>query len=179
MGPSIANVGDTGPVDGLTTQRLRLRPLQPGDADALHEVYSHPLVEAWIGPHTLARVGEEIEYQRSGQVQRGYSVWAVERRADGRFLGDCGLQPLEHKGPEVELGYDLHPDVWGQGLATEAARAVVDAALGPLGLERVVAVVKPANAASRRVLEKVGLRESGRRGAYGELMVLYELAAQP
>ena len=69
MGPSIANVGDTGPMDGLTTQRLRLRPLQPGDADALHEVYSHPLVEAWIGPHTLARVGEEIEYQRSGQVR--------------------------------------------------------------------------------------------------------------
>ena len=79
----------------------------------------------------------------------------------------------------MELGYDLHPDVWGQGLATEAARAVVDAALGPLGVERVVAVVKPANAASRRVLEKVGLRESGRRGAYGELMVLYELVAQP
>ena len=51
------------------------------------------------------------------------------------------------------------------------------AALGPLGLERVVAVVKPANAASRRVLEKAGLREAGRRGAYGELMVLYETRA--
>ncbi len=100
----------------------------------------------------------------------------MERRADGRFLGDCGLQPLEHKGPEVELGYDLHPTCGARGWPPRRPRAVVDAALGPLGVERVVAVVKPANAASRRVLEKVGLRESGRRGAYGELMVLYELA---
>jgi ribosomal-protein-alanine N-acetyltransferase len=161
-------------MDGLTTDRLRLRPLAAADVDALHEVYSHPLVEAWIGPHTLQRVTDEITYQQSGQAKRGWSVWAVQRRDDGRFLGDCGLQPLEHKGPEVELGYDLHPDVWGQGLATEAARAVAEAALGPLGLERVVAVVKPANAASRRVLEKVGMREAGRRGAYGELMVMYE-----
>ena len=142
-------------------------------------MYSHPLVEPWIGPHTLQRVTDEIAYQRAAQAERGWSVWAVERRADGRFLGDCGLQPLEHTGPEVELGYDLHPDVWGQGLATEGAAAVVEAALGPLGLERVVAVVKPANAASRRVLEKAGLREAGRRGAYGELMVLYETVGQP
>ena len=163
-------------MDGLTTDRLRLRPLRTGDADALHEVYAHPLVEAWIGPHALGRVAEEIAYQRAGQAEHGWSVWAVERRDDGRFLGDCGLQPLEHKGPEVELGYDLHPDVWGQGLATEAAVAVVEAALGPLGLERLVSVVKPANAASRRVLEKLGMREAGRRGAYGELMVMYEIS---
>jgi [ribosomal protein S5]-alanine N-acetyltransferase len=167
-------------VDGLTTERLRLRPLRPEDADALYEIYSHPLVEAWIGPHTRERAAEEIAYQVEGQAERGYSVWAVEDRRDGRFVGDCGLQPLEHKGPEVELGYDLHPDVWGQGLATEAAGAVVEAGLGPLGLERLVAVVKPANSASRRVLAKAGLREAGRRGAYGELMVLYETGpAQP
>ena len=162
-------------MEGLTTDRLRLRPLRPADADALYEVYSHPFVEPWIGPHTAERVVEEIAWQAAAQAERGYSVWAVEDRRDGRFVGDCGLQPLEHKGPEVELGYDLHPDVWGQGLATEAAQAVVEAALGPLGLKRLVAVVKPANAASRRVLTKAGLRERGRRGAYGELMVLYEI----
>jgi RimJ/RimL family protein N-acetyltransferase len=166
-------------MDGLTTDRLRLRPLRDADADPLFEVYSHPLVEAWIGPHPRAKVVEEMAYQRGVQAEHGWSVWAVERREDGRFLGDCGLQPLEHRGPEVELGYDLHPDVWGQGLATEAARAVVDAALRPLALERVVAVVKPANAASRRVLDRAGLREAGTRAAYGERMVLYEAVAQP
>lgn len=166
-------------MDGVSTARLALRPLRQDDADALLEVYTHPLVEAWIGPHSRERVSEEIGFQVAGQAERGYSVWAVERRGDGRFLGDCGLQPLEHRGPEVELGYDLHPDAWGQGLATEAATAVVQAAFGTLGLERLMAVVKPANAASRRVLEKAGLRPTRRRGAYGELMVQYEIAAQP
>jgi RimJ/RimL family protein N-acetyltransferase len=87
------------------------------------------------------------------------------------------LQPLEHHGPEIELGYDLHPDAWGRGLATEGARAVMQHAFGPLGLERVVAVVKPDNIASQRVLEKAGLKRSGTRDAYGEPMLLYE--AQP
>jgi ribosomal-protein-alanine N-acetyltransferase len=90
------------------------------------------------------------------------------------LIGDCGLQPLEHRGPEVELGYDFHPRVWGRGIATEAARAVMRQAFGALGIERVVAVVKPDNLASKRVLEKAGLRASGRREAYGEPMVLYE-----
>jgi [ribosomal protein S5]-alanine N-acetyltransferase len=80
------------------------------------------------------------------------------------------------RGPEVELGYDLHPDVWGRGLATEAARATVRLALGPLGIDRVVAVVKPNHAASRRVLEKAGLTHAGEREAYGEQLLLYEVA---
>jgi RimJ/RimL family protein N-acetyltransferase len=166
-------------MEGLVTDRLRLRPLRNADVDALHEVYSHPLVEAWIGPHSRERVADEVEFQVAAQAERGWSVWAVEERDGGRFLGDCGLQPLERRGPETELGYDLHPDVWGQGLATEAVCAVVEAALGPLGLRRLVAVVKPANAASRRVLVKAGLSPAGRRGAYGELMELYEIRAQP
>jgi ribosomal-protein-alanine N-acetyltransferase len=91
-----------------------------------------------------------------------------------RLLGDCGLQPLEHRGPEVELGYDLHPDAWGGGIATEAARAVMGQAFGPLRIDRVVAVVKPEHAASRRVLEKAGLRPVGLREAYGETMLFYE-----
>jgi ribosomal-protein-alanine N-acetyltransferase len=164
-------------MEGVTTERLRLRPLREADAEALHAVYAHPRVEQWIGPHSAERVAQEIAWQVECQAERGYSVWAVEDLGDGRLLGDCGLQPLEHRGPEVELGYDLHPGAWGRGLATEAARAVVAAGLGPLALERIVAVVKPAHAASRRVLEKVGLHEAGRRAAYGEMLLLYETAA--
>ena len=65
------------------------------------------------------------------------------------------------RGPEVELGYDLYPRFWGRGLASEAARATVGQALGELGIERVIGVVKPAHLASRRVLEKAGLRYAG------------------
>jgi ribosomal-protein-alanine N-acetyltransferase len=146
----------------------------PEDADALSLVYLHPLVMRWIGPQSREDVVREIEQQQEHQSSLGWSFWAVEQRDTGTLIGDCGLQPLEHRGPEVELGYDFHPRVWGRGIATEAARAVMRQAFGALGIERVVAVVKPDNLAPKRVLEKAGLRASGRREAYGEPMVLYE-----
>jgi RimJ/RimL family protein N-acetyltransferase len=79
-----------------------------------------------------------------------------------------------HTRTEVELSYDLHPDLWGSGLATEAATAVMAVAHGPLAIDRVLAVVKPTNTASRRVLEKAGLTHIGERAAYGEDLLLYE-----
>jgi RimJ/RimL family protein N-acetyltransferase len=158
----------------ISTGRLRLRPLHPHDLDALAEVYLHPLVVRWIGAHTRQDVMREIAQQVEHQASLGWSFWAVEDRATGRLIGDCGLQPLEHRGPEVELGYDLHPSFWGQGLASEAATAVMQQAFGSLGLEHVVAVVKPDHVASCRVLEKVGLQRAGTRNAYAETLLLYE-----
>jgi ribosomal-protein-alanine N-acetyltransferase len=158
----------------ILTARLRLRPLEPNDLDALASVYLHPLVMRWIGPQTRDGVAREIQQQIKHQRDLGWSFWAAEERLTGRLIGDCGLQPLEHRGPEVELGYDFHPRVWGQGLATEAARAVMTAAFEALGIKRVVAVVKPEHTASQRVLEKAGLRRSGTREAYGETLLLYE-----
>lgn len=151
-----------------------MRPLHQGDLDALAEVYLHPLVARWIGPHTREDVAREIALQREHQTSLGWSLWALEDLDGGRMIGDCGLQPLEQRGPEVELGYDLHPDAWGRGLATEAAGAVMRQAFGPLRMDRVVAVVKPDHLASQRVLEKVGLKAAGTRLAYGEPMLLYE-----
>jgi RimJ/RimL family protein N-acetyltransferase len=158
----------------IVTARLRLRPFTSEDVDALSSVYLHPCVSRWIGPQTREDVAREIEYQVEHQRRLGWSFWAVEERDTGSLIGDCGLQPLEHRGPEVELGYDFHPRVWGRGLATEAARAVMGQAFGPLGIERVVAVVKPDHTASQRVLEKSGLRQAGTREAYGESLLLYE-----
>ncbi len=161
------------PAVPIVTARLRLRPLRPDDLDALSEVYLHPQVQHWIGPHTRDDVVRELRLQREHQASLGWSFWAVEHRATGRMIGDCGLQPIEHRGPETELGYDLHPDAWGRGLATEAARAVIVHALGPLRLDRVIAVVRHDHVASQRVLEKAGLRQVGTRMAYGEPMLLY------
>jgi ribosomal-protein-alanine N-acetyltransferase len=158
----------------ITTARLELRPLRLDDLDALVEIYQHPLVARWIGPHTRQDVAREITQHIASQASWGWSFWAVEDRASARLIGDCGLQPLEHRRPEVELGYDLHPSVWGHGLATEAAREVIGQAFGPLDLRHVVAVVKPEHRASQRVLEKAGLRLAGKREAYGEQMLLYE-----
>ena len=161
----------------ILTARLRLRPLRAEDEDALTEVYLHPLVAKWIGPHTREDVAREIAQHVEHQALRGWSFWAVEDRASARLIGDCGLQPLEQRGPEIELGYDFHPRTWGHGLATEAARAVITQAFGPLGIAHVVAVVKPENLASQRVLEKARLQRAGTREAYGEPMFFYEAHA--
>lgn len=153
-----------------------MRPLRESDLDALTAIYQHPLVARWIGVHTREDVAWEIGQHIETQATLGFSFWAIEDRESERLIGDCGLQLLEHRGPEVELGYDLHPSVWGQGLATEAAIEVLRHAFGPLSLEHIIAVVKPANVASQRVLEKAGLHRSGTREVYDETMLLYEAA---
>jgi [ribosomal protein S5]-alanine N-acetyltransferase len=161
----------------ILTARLRLRPLRAEDVDAFTEIYLHPFVAHWIGPHTREDVAQEVALHIEHQASLGWSFWAVEDRASARLIGDCGLQPLEQRGPEVELGYDFDPRAWGRGLATEAARAVMEHAFGPLQIAHVMAVVKPENSASRRVLENAGLQRAGTREAYGEPMLLYEAHA--
>jgi len=166
----------TAPAVPHLTERLRVRALREEDLEDLWQLYSDPRVQRFIGAHTLDEVSAELSLQIAHHAAHGWSLWALEERSTGRFLGDCGLQPLELRGPEVELSYDLHPDLWGRGIATEAARAVVGLALGELGIDRVVAVVKPTHAASRRVLEKARLTHTGERKAYGEQLLLYEVS---
>jgi ribosomal-protein-alanine N-acetyltransferase len=161
-------------VKPLLTPRLRMRELREDDFERLHEIWTHPLVSPWIGEHTPEEVREELAGHIVHQREHGYSIWALEERESGRTIGDCGLQPFELKGPEIELAYDLEPDAWGRGYASEAAQAAVQAGFTSHGLERIVAVVKPEHAASRRVLEKAGLRLVGQRPAYGQTLLLYE-----
>jgi ribosomal-protein-alanine N-acetyltransferase len=160
----------------LLTERLQLRPLRESDADQLFRLYSDPSVSSYVGRHTRADVEEELRFDIAHQAAYGWAMWAVQERAGGAFVGACGLRPLEMRGPEVELAYDLFPRFWGRGLAGEAAAATISLALGELALERVIGVVKPAHLASRRVLEKAGLVYVEIRHAYGERLLLYETA---
>lgn len=117
---------------------------------------------------TLERVCGLIEHQE----RHGFSKWGVCERASGALIGDCGIQLLEG-GPDVELGFHLRPSAWGRGYATEAARACLDAAFADLGLDEVIAIVAPGNAASVRVLEKIGMRPAGERRALGRTWELF------
>ena len=158
----------------LLTPRLRLRPPRATDLDALHAVYGHPLVTPWIGEHTRADTERELRAAIDGP----YGFYVAEERESGRFLGDGGLQPFEHRDPtEPELGYTLHPDAWGHGYATELACAWTAYALDELGLPRVVAVTRPHHHASRRVLAKAGFAERGTRHAYGTALLFHVRAA--
>ena len=92
------------------------------------------------------------------------------------MVGDGGLHPLGGPGPDVELGYTLARAAWGRGYATELGRRARRPRLRrSLSVPRVVAQVEPANAASRHVLEKLGMTERGMRTAYGRPHLLYAL----
>ena len=95
------------------------------------------------------------------QAEHGLSLWVAREKATGAVVGDCGLPPLELRGPDVELGYRLGRSHWGRGLATDAATACLRAGFEELGLDRIVAVAHPDNAVSRRVLEKIGFVYEG------------------
>jgi RimJ/RimL family protein N-acetyltransferase len=147
----------------IETDRLLLRPFTLDDAQALHAVWGDPAAArfggpGWPRPETVDDTRRYLEPIVAGQAARGYASWAVIEKATGRLVGDCGLFPADGAGPDVELAYGLAPDVWGRGYASEAAAACLRVGFEHLCVERIVADVDPANAASIRVLEKIGMR---------------------
>lgn len=113
------------------------------------------------------------------RVEQGWppvgGIWVVEWRERPGFLGWCGLFPLEDSGL-VEIGY-RYAAAWGQGVATEAAKAVLDHGFRVLGLDPIVAVVHPHNRSSQRVIAKIGLKPAGTALHYGRVLNFYRLDA--
>ena len=180
-GPRAGRVGCPGafthPGIVARTDRLTLRELTLDDVDALFEVLGDPVaMEHYPAPKTRPETEAWIRWALDNYTSNGFGLWAVERSADGAFLGDCGpmLQPIE--GELVpEIGYHIVRREWGRGYATEAALACRDLVLGRFGLGRVVSIVAPENLASRRVAEKV--HETMREFFWqksGRKMCLYE-----
>jgi RimJ/RimL family protein N-acetyltransferase len=144
----------------IETERLTIRPFVAADLDALHEVYGDAEVMRWAGGAS-DRDGTEraLRTHIERHAEDGFAFWAVVERATGALIGDAGLGRL---GDEVEIGWTLRRDRWGLGYATEAARPILTAALGPIALDHVIATIHPENAASARVADKIGLRPDGR-----------------
>jgi RimJ/RimL family protein N-acetyltransferase len=158
------------------TERLSYRPLEPGDADALHRVWGDPEVVRYLpsGPSaTLEESAERVNRHADWFAERGYGLCAVVERETGCVVGVCGLFPVNWKGPDVEVAYHFAREVWNRGYATEAARAWVRTGFEDRGLDRVVALAFPANRASTRVMEKIGMRFDSAVDLYGESLVRY------
>jgi RimJ/RimL family protein N-acetyltransferase len=159
----------------LKTERLKIRPLDTDDIDTLIEMYGDPEFNRLIHNETppgLLEMAHYIEWHIECQEALGYAMWGVEEKDSGLFVGDCGFFPLEWQGPEIELAYHMHPNAWGKGYATEAARACLKHGMKHYK-KPIVAVVHPDNIASRRVLEKIGMELEREAIAYGTRMMLY------
>jgi RimJ/RimL family protein N-acetyltransferase len=148
----------------LETERLVLRRFTHDDADRLVELDGDPEVMRFV-TGGLPTPREEIEdevlpaFLRYYERDDGYGFWAAIEKPSGAFVGWFHLRPGTDAGPgEVELGYRLAKAAWGRGYATEVSRALVRKAFTELGARRVVAYTLVVHIASRRVLEKAGLR---------------------
>src|SRR3954467_11862999 len=158
-------MGDVEPArdELLQTDRLRLRAGAPSPADLarLADLYGRDEVTRWLGGTPSVPPVELVARWRAvAQADDRFGVWAIEL-ASGTVAGTVLLKPLPHGVGEVEVGWHLHPDSWGRGYATEAARAVIDRGF-QAGLPEVYAVVRPGNATSVAVCTRLGMTPLGR-----------------
>jgi ribosomal-protein-alanine N-acetyltransferase len=149
----------SGSLPELETDRLRLRPLAPGDLDAMHRIWADPEVRRYLWDR------EEVSREVAAGVisdsaacfeERGFGLWVVIDKEIVEPIGFCGIWRFEGR-PGFELAYGLSPAHWGKGLATEAARAAIRYGFEDLGFERIAASADTPNFASLRVMQKAGM----------------------
>ncbi len=159
----------------IETARLRLYPPRIEDLEARLAMDRDPEVMRFIRP-----VPEDAEAHREDIRDRILNpppgaFWHVELREAPGFIGWCGVFPLQDSGL-MEVGYRYRRAAWGRGLATEATATALDHGFRELKLDLIVAVSDPDNAASHRVLLKIGLRVQGRERHYGLELAFFKLS---
>lgn len=146
----------------VETPRLILRDWADGDLERFAEVTNTPAVMRWLGgvmdADKIATFGERVV---GFQKRLGHSFWVVERREDGEMLGFCGLKVIDAPGAgfpgEMEIGWRLREDAWGQGYAREAAAASLGAGFGRFGAGEIFAITNIENTASWGLMTRLGM----------------------
>jgi [ribosomal protein S5]-alanine N-acetyltransferase len=145
----------------LTTPRLTLRRMAPGDAAFMLALLNTPGWLRFIGDRGVRTLAQAEQYIVNGPMAtvaaRGFGFDVVTLTASGEPIGICGLAQRDYL-DAPDIGFAFLPDFGGQGFALEAAQAVMAQARGALGLARILATTRPDNVSSQRLLEKIGLR---------------------
>lgn len=146
----------------LESERLLFRPHRAADLEAFCAMEADAEVRRYVGGAPRTREAAEAKFRGmcTGPTEDRLAIWATDLKSEDRYIGRCGLYPHfngDAKVPaEAVLGFYLAREFWGRGLATEAGRAFVNFGFDELGLSRIVTAVQAGNAASVRVLEKLG-----------------------
>jgi RimJ/RimL family protein N-acetyltransferase len=159
----------------ITTPRLVLRAFTAEDVGALHRLLNEAGILRYFptsDPPSRERVQGMISRLLAHWQERGYGLWAVQSLPGGQLMGRCGLQYVTEF-DEVEVDFILGKAYWGQGFATEAARASLRFGFETLGLERVIGISHVENKASQRVLEKLGMARVEQRPLWGMECYVY------
>jgi RimJ/RimL family protein N-acetyltransferase len=164
----------------IETPRLLLRPWQPDDLAEFTRLLTDPEVTRYIvlnEPFTPEDVVEVSVRTLEQWEHNGFGPWVAIEKATGRWVGRIGLNEIQDWPglDKVEVGWELHQEFWGRGLATEGGRAAVRYGFEVLGLARIMSATMATNAASRRVMVKCGLRYQGELRLPGTVMACYAI----
>lgn len=170
----------------LTTERLRLVPCSDDHLDGLSAINSDPLVMRYITgrPESRSETQVMIERVKARWAKWGCSWWSIIDSQSEQIIGVGCVQNLRRGGSEpdpdcpLEIGWRVRRDKWGQGIATEAARAMAAFAFTQLGAAVLYAVCQPENGASIAVMLKLGMRSRGIEDWYAQPVATYELTAE-
>jgi RimJ/RimL family protein N-acetyltransferase len=167
----------------LQTRRVVLRPWNPNDAGAALAAYGADEVARWLAP-AMDRVHDEAAMRlvlqqwmaEDARMSAPAGRWAIELRDGGRLIGGATLLPLQPD-DEFEVGWQLRPDAWGHGYATETGKAVAQWAFGQ-EIEQVIALVRPANKRAEATVRRIGMEWVGETDKYHNLR-LQEFRLRP
>jgi ribosomal-protein-alanine N-acetyltransferase len=160
----------------LEAPRLLLRRQVLADLDDLWALYCDPEITKYIpdAPRSREEAKDELEWHMHGHPRNPQlGLWATIHKETGRFIGRCGLLPWEiDDHAEVEVAYTIARAYWGQGLATEAAQAILNYGFNDLNLSRLICLIDAENSASQKVAEKIGMTfEKESRDEMGPFLV--------
>jgi len=156
----------------LTTERLTLRPWRVDDAQAALDVYGHAEVTRWLSPDmdsvpNLAAMRLLLQQwiAEDARLPAPAGRWAIHRNTDGRVIGGAILLPLPPGNEDLEIGWQLHPDTWGNGYATETTHALATWAFSQ-DVQEIFAVVRPGNARAAATVRNNGMHWVGETTKY-------------
>jgi len=162
----------------LETERLLLRPFLTKDISPAYQMNLDPKVSQYTGDGGVLsrselerRIKEDV---MGDYLKHGYGRLAVIWKENQEFIGFAGLKYLEDM-QEVDLGYRFRSNYWGKGIATEAGKACLELGFSKLRLEKIIAMILPANVRSERVLEKLGMQFLESRIEESEELKIYQI----
>ncbi|GIP31686.1 GNAT family N-acetyltransferase [Paenibacillus sp. J2TS4] len=148
----------------LETERLLLRQLTVKDSSDLFHYFSKDEVTRYYDLESFVEVeqAEKLIDKWNDNFQQELGIrWAITLKKENRVIGTCGFHNWFKEHYKAEIGYELTPEYWRQGIMTEVLKAVLDYGFKELELNRIEAFIDPDNISSRKLLEKSGLREEG------------------
>lgn len=164
----------------IQTERLRMRPFTADHLDDLHQLWVTPGVRKYLWDDAAIsreQAMEVIESSTESFRAHGFGLWAVYPKDEERLIGFCGFRHFGEQ-QEVEILYGVSPERWGEGLATEAARAMLRCGFEEHGFDQIYAGADPPNAASFRVMEKTGMKFAKRVHLNGLEAIYYVMSKE-